>query len=291
MRGQRAARGWPRAARPSGSTRGAPPGPDGLRREASAARGAGPTATYWLGGRRTAAAALRSGRALRLAVAAGTHGMEALEAGAATRGVPLARLPGEELVALAGEEAQGCAALVPRLSGVLLEDLLADDGRRSPDGARLLLACDRLQDPRNLGAIARTLEAAGGRGLILPRHRAAGVTPAAERAAAGAFESLPWAEVHNLPQALGMCRRAGFWIYGAAPEGDPVRQGVDWANRSVLVVGAEGRGLAPLVRRGCDRLVALPMRGAVESLNASVAAGILLYDWVRWDAARRVPMH
>ena len=228
---------------------------------------------------------------MRLVVAAGAHGMEALEAGAEARGVPSARLPRDELAALAGEEAQGCAVLVRRLGGVSLEDLLAADGGDAGDRARLLLACDRLQDPRNLGAVARTVEAAGACGLILPRHRAAGVTPAAERAAAGAFESLPWAEVHNLPQALGMCRRAGFWIYGAAPEGDPVPQGVDWAVRSVLVVGAEGRGLTPLVRRGCDRLVALPMRGAVESLNASVAAGILLYDWVRWDAARRDPMH
>lgn len=238
---------------------------------------------YWLGGRHNAAAALRSGRAHRLAVAEGARGLERLLELAAAAGVPVQRLPSGALRALAGPEAQGCAALVQPLKPLPLEQLL---GEQPP---ALLVACDHLQDPHNLGAVARTLEAAGGAGLILPLRRACPVTPAAERAAAGAFDFLPWAAVHNLAQALDHCRRAGFWVFGADPDAAPAwgdEAGIDWAPRSVLVVGSEGRGLAPLSRRHCDRLVALPLLGRGESLNASVAAGILVYDWVRWRQAR-----
>ena len=252
-------------------------------RQAGARPGAAPR-PYWLGGRRPVAAALAAGRALRLAYAEGARGLEALRARAEALGLPVERVPRSALTAYAGEEAQGVAALVRPLRPVSLEDLLAP----GPPGERVLLvALDHLQDPRNLGAVARTAEAAGARGLFFPERRAVGVTPAAERTAAGAFESLAWAVVHNLAQALARCRRAGFWVFGAAPDGRALGAGVGWAPRSVLVVGAEGRGLAPWVRRQCDEVVGLPMRGRVESLNAAVAAGILVYDWLRWDEAQR----
>ncbi len=249
-----------------------------------------PPGWYWLGGRRTVAAALRAGRAERLALAAGARGVEALAAEAAQRGIAVAQLTAEALAAVVGPDARGCAALVRPLRPRGLDELLRPApgaGRPPGGGARLLLACDRIQDPRNLGAMARTLEAVGGAGLILQRHRAVGITPVVERTAAGALESLEWAVVHNLPQALDRGRQAGYWIFGASLDGEPVGAGVDWAERSILVVGSEGRGIGPLVGRRCDRLVALPMRGRVESLNASVAVGILLYDWLRWDSARQ----
>lgn len=241
------------------------------------------------------AAALRSGRAEALAVARGAQRLESVLALAARCGLGAEEISRQDLVDRAGEEAQGCAVLVSPLvpveiSRVLDKPAAQDAGDGRPAG-RLILACDHVQDPRNLGAIARTLDAVAGAALIFPDRRSVSVTPAVERTAAGAFETLPWAAVPNLVQTLGRCRAAGYWIFGAVPDGDPLSAGVDWAPRSVLVVGAEGRGISALVRRSCDRLVALPMRGSVESLNAAVAAGILLYDWVRWDTSRRASPH
>jgi 23S rRNA (guanosine2251-2'-O)-methyltransferase len=144
----------------------------------------------------------------------------------------------------------------------------------------LLVVLDEVQDPQNLGAIARTAEAAGATGLVIPRHRSAEVTPAAAKASAGAVEHLRIARVRNVADFLGQAKEAGSWVYGADAAGEAYdRQ--DYAGGVVLVLGAEGKGLRPRVRESCDVLVALPMRGRVGSLNVSAAASALLYGIVR----------
>jgi len=141
-----------------------------------------------------------------------------------------------------------------------------------------LLALDHVQDPHNLGALLRTAEAVGVHGVIVPGRRAVGVTPAVVGASAGASEHLRVAKVTNLVRTLEMLKAAGIWVVGL--DSDPsIRsyEEVDLDMRLVLVVGAEGTGLSRLTRRTCDILMRLPMRGQLESLNASVAGGVVLY--------------
>lgn len=142
----------------------------------------------------------------------------------------------------------------------------------------LILALDEVQDPQNLGAICRSAECAGVTGVVIPERRAAEVTPAVCRASAGAVEWLRLARVRNLADFLGEAKAAGCWTYGAAA--GPQSVGYlepDWAGGVVLVMGAEGKGLRPRVAQSCDALVALPLRGRIESLNVSAAAAALLY--------------
>lgn len=145
----------------------------------------------------------------------------------------------------------------------------------------LVLALDGVQDPRNLGACMRCAEAAGVDALIVPRREACGLTPVASRVAAGAAHSLPWFRVGNLGRALEELKTLGLWIVGAADDADVELWEVDFRAPCALVLGAEGRGLGPLTRRRCDRVVRIPMAGVVESLNVSVAAGVLLFEAVR----------
>jgi 23S rRNA (guanosine2251-2'-O)-methyltransferase len=139
-----------------------------------------------------------------------------------------------------------------------------------------LVALDEVQDPQNLGAIARTAECAGATGLILPDRRSAEVTPAACKASAGAVEHLRIARVRNLADFLGDAKRAGLWCYGADAEGRAYAD-VDYAGGLVLVLGAEGKGLRPRVAASCDGLISLPIRGRIGSLNVSAAAAALMY--------------
>jgi 23S rRNA (guanosine2251-2'-O)-methyltransferase len=142
--------------------------------------------------------------------------------------------------------------------------------------APLIVALDEIQDPRNLGAIARSAEAAGASGMVIPRHRSAEVTAAAAKASAGAVEHLKIAQVRNVADYLAEAKAAGCWVYGAAAKGRPYRE-PDYTGGVVLVMGAEGHGLRPRVRAMCDDIVSLPMRGRVDSLNVSAAAAVLLY--------------
>jgi 23S rRNA (guanosine2251-2'-O)-methyltransferase len=142
----------------------------------------------------------------------------------------------------------------------------------------LLVCLDQVTDPRNLGAVVRTAEGVGATGVIVPAHGAVTVTPAVAKASAGAVEHLPVAVVPNLARYLQEIKRDDLWIYGAAGDAGANLWETDLGGGVVFVLGAEGRGLRPLVRKRCDALVSIPLAGHVESLNVSVAAAILLYE-------------
>ena len=142
----------------------------------------------------------------------------------------------------------------------------------------VVVALDQVQDPRNLGAICRVAECAGAAGVVIGERRTAQVTPVVSHTSAGAIEHLPIARVRNLADYLAEAKQGGAWVYGAAatPEAVPYDQ-PDYAGRVVLVLGSEGKGLRPRVAAACDQLIALPLRGRIESLNVSAAAAALLY--------------
>jgi 23S rRNA (guanosine2251-2'-O)-methyltransferase len=147
--------------------------------------------------------------------------------------------------------------------------------------AQLLVALDGVEDPHNLGAIIRTAHAAGADGIVVPERRAAGLTETVVKAAAGALEHLPVARTGNLNQALARLKDRGFWIYGLDESGDQTYDRVEYLSPAVFVLGGEGKGLHQQVRKNCDLLVRIPLAGRISSLNVSVAAGIVLFDWKR----------
>jgi 23S rRNA (guanosine2251-2'-O)-methyltransferase len=144
-----------------------------------------------------------------------------------------------------------------------------------------IVALDQVQDPQNLGAIARSAECAGASGLVLPERRSAEVTPAVCKASAGAVEHLPIAKVRNLADFLADAKRADLWCYGADQEGSETYTAIDYGRRLVLVLGSEGRGLRPRVAHACDALVLIPLRGRIESLSVSAAAAVLIFELAR----------
>ncbi|MDQ3936820.1 MAG: 23S rRNA (guanosine(2251)-2'-O)-methyltransferase RlmB [Actinomycetota bacterium] len=171
----------------------------------------------------------------------------------------------------ASPDHQGVCAEVSEFEYADADDLLRP-------GDAVVVALDQVQDPRNLGAICRVAECAGAAGVVIGERRSAQVTPVVCRASAGAVEHLPLARVRNLADWLAGAKRAEAWVYGAAatPEAVPYDQ-PDYSGRVVLVLGSEGSGLRPRVAAACDQLVALPLRGRIESLNVSAAAAALLY--------------
>jgi 23S rRNA (guanosine2251-2'-O)-methyltransferase len=169
---------------------------------------------------------------------------------------------------------QGVCAEVSEYRYASADDLLA-----APDP--FLVALDQVQDPQNLGAICRTAEAAGATGVIVPERRSAEVTAAVCKASAGAVEHLPIARVRNLTDFLITAKSAGCWCYGADAAGRTSYTGVDYSGGVVLVLGSEGQGIRPRVAAACDDLVALPLRGRIESLGVSAAAAVLLYEVAR----------
>jgi 23S rRNA (guanosine2251-2'-O)-methyltransferase len=142
----------------------------------------------------------------------------------------------------------------------------------------VLVCLDQVTDPHNLGAVARSAEGAGATGVVVPAHGSARITPAVSRASAGAVEHLPVAVVPNLARYLTEVKGPDLWVWGAASEGGTVLWEADLAGGVAFVLGAEGRGLRPLVRRACDAIVSIPLGGTIESLNVSVAAAVLLYE-------------
>ena len=178
----------------------------------------------------------------------------------------------DEIAALCGSDAhQGVCAEVDPFPYAGARELLARD-------TPLIVGLDEVQDPQNLGAIARTAEAAGATGLVVPERRSADVTPAAAKASAGAVEHLPIARVRNLADFLGEAKAAGCWCYGADAAGSARYDEPDYGGSVVLVVGAEGKGLRPRVASACDAIVSIPLQGRIESLNVSAAAAIVLFE-------------
>jgi 23S rRNA (guanosine2251-2'-O)-methyltransferase len=204
---------------------------------------------------------------------------------ARARGVKVSYRTRDQLTAIAGSpHHQGVVARVAEAAYASLGDLLAVPAeRREP---AFFLALDRIQDPRNLGAVLRSADAAGAHGVILPKHHAVGITPAAAKTAMGAVEHLPVARETNLVQVLETLKKESIWVMGAAAKGGQEPWRVDLALPLCLVMGGEGEGLRPLVTRTCDLLLTLPMRGNVGSLNVSAAATALCYEVVRQRAAR-----
>ncbi|HUE48277.1 MAG TPA: 23S rRNA (guanosine(2251)-2'-O)-methyltransferase RlmB [Steroidobacteraceae bacterium] len=192
---------------------------------------------------------------------------------------PVQRVDARALKQLLGDVAhQGVAADITPLPPWTEDELLAALQKVS---APLLLALDGVQDPHNLGACLRSADACGALAVIVPRDRAAQVTPTVRKVAVGAAETTPVVAVTNLVRTLKLLKQAGLWIVGADVAGEKSAHQVDLTGPVVLVLGAEGAGLRHLTRQTCDFLVRLPQLGAVESLNVSVAAGMLLYEAVR----------
>ena len=149
-----------------------------------------------------------------------------------------------------------------------------------PEG-EMLVVLDGVEDPHNLGAIIRTAHAAGASGIVIPERRAATVTDVVAKAAAGALEHLAVIRVTNINRALEDLKKRGYWIYGLDERGDQAYDHVDYTSPTALVFGGEGKGLHEQVRKHCDALVRIPMAGKISSLNVSVAAGVVLFEWKR----------
>jgi 23S rRNA (guanosine2251-2'-O)-methyltransferase len=162
-----------------------------------------------------------------------------------------------------------------------------EEALESAVGAPLLLVLDGVQDPHNLGACLRSADAAGVAAVIAPRDRAAGLSPVVRKVAAGAAESVPFVSVVNLARTLRDLKERGIWLVGTADDADKTVFEVDLAGPTAIVMGSEGEGLRRLTRESCDQLVSIPMAGAVESLNVSVATGVVLYEAVRQRSAKR----
>jgi 23S rRNA (guanosine2251-2'-O)-methyltransferase len=229
-------------------------------------------------GRRPALEAVRTGAAREILVAEGRRATEPLREllhAAEGAGVPVRSVPARRIAELAGgAHHQGVAARVRPP-----EQLTEGDLERGPWPERaLVLVLDGVTDPQNLGAAARSAEAAGASALVLRRRRGAGVSPAAVRASAGALLHLPVARVANLGRALGRLRAAGFWVVGLeAGAPTSIHEVEPPGGRLALVMGSEGAGLSRLVREGCDELASIPMRGSVGSLNVAAAAAVALF--------------
>jgi 23S rRNA (guanosine2251-2'-O)-methyltransferase len=224
----------------------------------------------WIYGRNVVQLALTAGarrRAHRLAATA--PALRSL-AERLPPGLPVRTVAAAEIEELTGSrDHQGVALEVDGFRYADPDELLQGD---------LLVVLDEVTDPHNLGAVARSALAAGAAGLVVPKRRSAHVTPAAVKASAGTLEHLPVAQVTNVVRFLAQAKDAGLWIYGAAGEAEASYLELDLSGRVVLVVGAEGHGLRPLVARTCDALASIPMQAPVESLNVSVAAALLLYE-------------
>ncbi|MBU0481361.1 MAG: 23S rRNA (guanosine(2251)-2'-O)-methyltransferase RlmB [Proteobacteria bacterium] len=182
-------------------------------------------------------------------------------------------------IVVPGEENPNHQGVVARLHefrfaelGDLLEDLPASG---------FLVALDSIQDPHNLGAIIRSAAAAGCGGLLIPKDRSATITGTVAKVAAGALSHIRICQVTNLATSLQTLKDAGYWIFGADGHADKTIYETDFTGPSCLVIGSEGKGIRPLVKKNCDQLVKIPMSGTIESLNASVAAGIVIFEIVR----------
>lgn len=190
------------------------------------------------------------------------------------RGI-LVRFEPREAIDRASKSAvhQGVVAFAADQKSLSVDDVLIN--------ARCLVILDGVEDPHNLGAIIRTAHAAGADAVLVPERRAAGVTETVAKASAGAVEHLPVVKITNVRQELEKLKSKSYWIYGVDERGETTYDGVELISPSVFVFGGEGKGLHEHVRKQCDFVVRIPMAGAIASLNVSVAAGIMLFEWRR----------
>lgn len=230
-----------------------------------------------LAGIHPVAEALRAGRPLeRILVAKGAGGPRLQEIIDLARqgSIPLRFEPRPALDRLAGSAAhQGVVALGASQKYRSLDEVAA--------GARLLVFLDGVEDPHNLGAVIRTAHAAGADAVVIPERRAAGLTEVVAKAAAGALEHLPVVRVGNLNRALDELKKQGYTVYGVDERGTVDYDQVSYGSPAALVLGGEGKGMHEMVRKRCDAVVRIPVAGKISSLNVSVAAGIVLFDWKR----------
>lgn len=174
---------------------------------------------------------------------------------------------------------QGIIAMVAAHEYATIDDMLQLAQERGE--APLLVLCDELSDPHNLGAIIRTAECAGAHGVIIPKRRSVGLTAVVGKASAGALEYLPVARVSNLAAAIRELKSRGIWVFGTAADGATELHSADLKGPAAIVIGNEGAGMSRIVAESCDFKVSIPMRGRISSLNASAAAAVLLYEAVR----------
>ena len=195
-------------------------------------------------------------------------------------GVVIKEVSDERLTAICGTPKHGgTAAELAAASYSTVEDILANAEQRGKPP--FIIIADEIEDPHNLGAIIRTAEAAGADGLIIPKRRSAGLTAVVAKTSAGAVAHLPVARVPNIPSVLKELKKRGIWVFGTAADGGTSLYDADLKGPAAIVIGSEGSGMTRLTAETCDFLVSIPMRGKLNSLNASAAAAILLYEAVR----------
>ena len=264
-----------------GSAYRAPTGPRQYKRQMDGAQAPElPEDDHILAGRNPIREALRAGRPVeKLLVADGdlSGGAQEIVRMAKEAGTVVQRVDRVRLDQIYPAH-QGMLAYVAAVAYVELEDILSAAAEKGEEPFIVLL--DGITDPHNLGAIVRSAECAGAHGVVIPERRAAGLTPAAAKAAAGALSYVPIARVKNLNRAIETLQAHNIWVIGTAMDGENAFT-ADFSGPVALVIGSEGEGISRLTLEKCDRTVALPMKGRIESLNASVAAGILMYGIAR----------
>ena len=236
-----------------------------------------------LEGRNALTEALKSGRTIdKVFVAAGDtdRGLQRLAAQAKEAGAVVVSVDRRKLDQMSTTRAhQGIIALAAAHVYYTIDDILEEAASRGE--APLIVICDELSDPHNLGAIMRSAECAGAHGVIIPKRRSVGLTATVAKASAGAVEYMKVARVTNINNAISELKEKGVWIFGTAAEGSIPMYKADLTGPAAIVIGNEGDGMSQLVRKNCDVMVHIPMKGNITSLNASAAASILLYEAVR----------
>lgn len=236
-----------------------------------------------LEGRNALQEALRSGRTVdKVFIAAGEidRGLQRLAAEAKEAGAVVVPVDRRKLDAMSFTHAhQGVIALAAAHVYYSIDDILEEAASRGE--APLIVICDELSDPHNLGAILRSAECAGAHGVIIPKRRSVGLTATVAKASAGAVEYMKVARVTNISAAIAELKQKGVWVFGTAAEGSIPMYQADLSGPAAIVIGSEGDGMGQLVRKNCDVMVNIPMKGRISSLNASAAASILLYEALR----------
>jgi len=236
-----------------------------------------------LEGRNALTEALRSGRTIdKVFVAAGDtdRALQRLAAQAKEAGAVVVPVDRRKLDMMSTTRAhQGIIALAAAREYFSIDDLLEEAASRGE--TPLLVICDELSDPHNLGAIIRSAECAGAHGIIIPKRRSVGLTAVVAKASAGAVEYMKVAKVTNITAAIQELKEKGVWVFGTAAEGSIPMYQADLTVPAAIVIGSEGEGMSRLVEKNCDVTVNIPMKGRINSLNASAAASILLYEAVR----------